>query len=516
MSDLETTLRAYVEHTIERVDAEDVLGPADGHRPRPGPRSWQRPVPVIVISALVVLLAIGGVALIGLLSGDEEAPVVAEPPPVTTAPTPETTTPPATTMVATTEAPPTTAAPSTTQPAPTTTTSTTTTTIPPVTPAHLEITWQQAPTQPAFGTYDSVGSVIEGGPGLVAVGGIPDDYGYGDGAVWTSADGVTWERTAVLGGVMTALGTDRNQFIQDVAAGPAGLVAVGWVDFETGDSDPPIWVSPDGIAWERVTGNQDAFSPGVFINAVTAGGPGYVAVGEEATETEPGHAAIWVSTDGRDWARVDQPLGEGYTESSINDVARTESGIVAVGFADPDTMWGFPAARVLAWTSQDGLDWDRAELGPEAGFVSAVAGEGGATVVVGNTADDTTAWISPDGNTWTSPSPIVSLEEELWFWSVLWDGNRLLAVGAWYPEFPTGEYPFPGSHAAVAWASDDGGSTWYDVTRLTESGEGVFSSTFDQKFAGFRDVITTGERLVAVGGTGNGSAPVWIGTWGEE
>ncbi len=441
---------------------------------------------VLAGTAAVVVFAVASLSayVIFMRSADNSPAAVIT---VTTEGTAQTTLPPTTTVPTTTSVP--------------------TTTAVPVTPVRLEMTWEQVSTQSAFGLDDVISSVIEGGPGLVAVGGAMN-AGNADAAVWTSADGVTWDRIAgpdVLGV------TVGYQMIMDVANGPMGLVAVGWVDTKFGDLDPPIWVSPDGLTWSRLTGNADAFSPGSLINAITTGGPGFVAVGI----SDVGSAAIWVSGDGKSWTRVEQPLGDGYTDSQITDILATDSGLVAVGFADPEWQH-FATGRVLAWTSQDGLTWDRSDLGSETGTVWAVAGTGDTAIAVGNTSDDSAAWISSDAKTWSPPSPIVTLAEELWFWDAVWDGDRLLVVGVWFPELRSGEPPFPGLSGPVAWASDDAGTTWHEIPISNKSDEGLFASTVDQRPSGFRDVIAFGDRFLAVGGTGNGSAPVWIGTWNEE
>jgi hypothetical protein len=498
MSDLHAQIRTYVEDTIERIDSDDVMI-AVSSQPVVGDRTARRARPAwLAAGAAVLVLLLVGVPLMLLRGG--ESMTAAQP--TTTA------------VSVTTTLPPTTEAPATTVTAATTTVPATTAV--PATPDELTVTLAQVPTQSAFGVDDVILSVTVGGPGLVAVGEAIDEGGYAtDAVVWTSADGVAWNRIVspgVFGGIPSPVtGTDANQAMLDVVDGPMGLVAVGWVDVRTGDLDPPIWVSTDGLAWSRVTGNPDAFSPGPSIETITTGGPGYVAAGSDAA----GHATIWVSPDGVAWTRIDQSLGDGYAASVITDIAQIDSGLVAVGFADPEWQQ-FPTGRPLAWTSRDGLSWDQVELGSEAGTLWAVAGTGEAALAVGNTSHNSAAWITLDGKMWSSPSPIVTLAEELWFWSALWDNDRLLVVGVWFPEYPFGEYPFPGSSAAVAWASHDAGATWYEAARISESDEGVFASTIDQRPAGFRDVIALGDGFVAVGGTGNGSAPVWIGTWTEE
>ncbi len=77
----------------------------------------------------------------------------------------------------------------------------------------------------------------------------------------------------------------------------------------------------------------------------------------------------------------------------------------------------------------------------------------------------------------------------------------------------TGRMP---AGVGVVFASDDGGRTWHEVAAFDSSVEGPYDGTVDQRPPGFRDLIAVGDGFLAVGGTGNGSAPVWYGTWTQR
>ena len=131
-----------------------------------------------------------------------------------------------------------------------------------------------------------------GGPGLVAVGwsGSWDDAVA---AVWTSPDGVTWSRVPDDG---RASDGAWNGQMWAVTAGGSGLVAVGY-DGLDGDFDAAFWTSSDGVTWSRVRDDGRA-SDGAWNGqmwAVTAGGPGLVAVGS-ARPGEDSDAAVWVTS----------------------------------------------------------------------------------------------------------------------------------------------------------------------------------------------------------------------------
>jgi hypothetical protein len=105
-----------------------------------------------------------------------------------------------------------------------------------------------------------------------------------DAAVWTSEDGIVWQRVPNDQEALSE-GTMSN-----ITAGGPGLVSVGWIGWVGGqNSDAAIWTSADGITWERIPHDEDLFG-GVEMWGVAAGGPGLVAVGSDGPD-----AAVWVS-----------------------------------------------------------------------------------------------------------------------------------------------------------------------------------------------------------------------------
>ena len=169
---------------------------------------------------------------------------------------------------------------------------------------------------------------------------------------WTSADGITWVRQPPPDGILPA----GAQQISDLAAYPGGYVAVGLVN-NNGDIDSAWWTSSDGVLWAvgtiaepgvqqmlgvavsdgvmvaagearpnagiwrgaagsgftrvdhvNLTASVGDFDPSntdarVFAWDVTAGGPGFVAVGADQTTAGASVAAVWTSADGESWNR---------------------------------------------------------------------------------------------------------------------------------------------------------------------------------------------------------------------
>ena len=83
--------------------------------------------------------------------------------------------------------------------------------------------------------------------------------------------------------------------MDSVTAGGPGLVAVGYDLFDAG-FDAAVWTSPDGVNWSRVPHNEAVFggTGTQEMNAVTAGGPGLVAVGSARLPDGDGDGAVWV------------------------------------------------------------------------------------------------------------------------------------------------------------------------------------------------------------------------------
>jgi len=497
MSDLNRTLTDRAERGTplgsarlrERVMLELA---ADASTP---PRRWvgaPRPIWAFLGAVAAILVLLGTTPLLFRMLNDE-GPVAdtTEVPVATTVPL---TTPSTTAAAITSETP-------TTSPA-------TKTTVPAI-PARLEMTWQQAPTQQAFGEDDVIESVVEGGPGLVAVGtawsdSFPEEERLMGGgrnqetAVWTSTDGLTWERVTGLEG--------QEIVLDDVVNGPGGLVGVSARDSIYGgyeQTGPPIWISPDGTSWSRVTGNKEAFGDSATISGIAAGGPGYVAVGTDghvvdATTWTP-DAAIWTSADGLTWTRVEQGLGDGYEESIVYEVALTSSGFVAVGeggdegfdaYWEGDYQQGIPrpVSNFLVWTSQDGTSWDRIDFSPGEELPQGVVTIDGTTITFGYGGD--------------LRNTLIDL-----------DGDRLATMGHLKTGYAWGQRSW-----AVVWASDDGGATWFEVARLGDptTGGGYAEDVNTGGPAGIRGITVVGDGFVAVGATGDESAPVWIGTWNED
>ena len=136
---------------------------------------------------------------------------------------------------------------------------------PPLTDARA---WRRvAHDETVFGGDDSqvMHAVTNGGPGLVAVGG---DSGLQAAAVWTSTDGAVWQRVAHD---ETVFGGDGQQLMVSVTVGGPGLVAVG---DDYGRRAAAVWTSANGLVWQRVAHDEAVFGGTGLqpMSSVTVGG----------------------------------------------------------------------------------------------------------------------------------------------------------------------------------------------------------------------------------------------------
>ena len=127
------------------------------------------------------------------------------------------------------------------------------------------------------------------GARLLAVGGLaPDpDTGAQEGAVWSSADGLTWDEVPVPR-------TVRERAIQHVAASDDTIVATDGRDLLLG--------TESGTRWDRI--RLDGAD--VRIADLASTPARLVAVGDDSQG-----AVAWTSADGRAWERsriLDRPL----------------------------------------------------------------------------------------------------------------------------------------------------------------------------------------------------------------
>ncbi len=172
--------------------------------------------------------------------------------------------------------------------------------------------------------------VVKGGPGFVGfyrAEGRP--AGLNPPTFMKSADGTHWARAS-------AAVTGR---VQDLIATPdGGALAVGWVDgLPAADGgatfDAMAWQSADGLGW---TGPA-LIATGANAMSAIVGGPGYLAIGSNTQQP-----VIWSAPDGRAWRQE----------------------MTGIGGSGPSRIFVVPGGFLItgdaaAWFSRDGRLWGR-------------------------------------------------------------------------------------------------------------------------------------------------------------
>lgn len=240
-----------------------------------------------------------------------------------------------------------------------------------------------------------------------------------------------------------------------VALASAALLVIGSLSLAAAqDAAEEGVVSPPGD-WVRAT--LPFTDAGLEIFDVTAGGPGFVAVGGgHSPGSQWASALIWVSDTGRRWQSV--PLFGDAARGAARAVTITPDGFVAVG-SDCCNTEG-TSDRGAVWLSREGIIWER--LPEEPTFASAalfgVASSPDGIVAIGCQAfmecGSGLAWTSPDGRTWSDPITMSFLPMD-----VAWTSLGWLALGA--------SEPYDG-FATVATSAD--GTTWSEPVILDVKG----------------------------------------------
>jgi hypothetical protein len=264
--------------------------------------------------------------------------------------------------------------------------------------------------------------VTHGAAGWLAVGGgataaqHPVVVGSADGKTWTALDGA-----AAFAG--------QGQVVTATAAGPAGYVIVGH-QLTGGRTVAAAWEAPGGTGWQQAAialpaaGNSQ-------LNAVTATGKGFVAVGSAGTR-----AAAWLSATGRTWSLVTVPQPAGAASAQLDFAAANGTSIAATGIEVTAAGQRVPFAAVSA---NGGTTWTLAQL------PAPPVARSGNTTVTGVTA------LAAAGSGFTATGtygPPGSQDVVIWTLAA-----RAAAGTAWTAASPEGTgLAGPGTHAITALA----------------------------------------------------------------
>ena len=150
-------------------------------------------------------------------------------------------------------------------------------------------------------------------------------------AIWTSPTGLSWTLAATHG-ITPQLPGDAVRVINKTSS---GYLAAGTGNGPgKGQHTGVIWTSRDGLTWQRATAAQLGLAaPGETvqnISYVTWRGNATVISGAVVSKTGAPHSAAWLSTNGGTaWTRLSIPADHG-AGATISGLASDGSGLIAV------------------------------------------------------------------------------------------------------------------------------------------------------------------------------------------
>ncbi|HJP89631.1 MAG TPA: hypothetical protein VJ850_11405 [Candidatus Limnocylindrales bacterium] len=261
-----------------------------------------------------------------------------------------------------------------------------------------------------------------------------------DPVAWTSPDGVTWTRHDV-----PVLGTDRTaERMTSVVATAKGFVAGGSVGSELLDRHARFWTSPDGATWTPDLDDEGTFANAEVRSIAVLGDGGLVAVGVVGSFQQPTGAVAWTSPDGLSWNRIEDPAFSGAILVSV--IGGSPHGLVAVG-SDLDRR------NAVAFTSADGLAWTRSPDEPSRqhsggyAWMTDVTVVGDQMIAVGTLQGlqrgTAISWVSKDGMSWQQAHS-APVQEGAEFYAVIPGGPGALVVG---------DFGAPDSYVPEVWQS---------------------------------------------------------------
>lgn len=341
----------------------------------------------------------------------------------------------------------------------------------------------------------------------------------GDAAVWITTDGLTWVRVAD-----PDLGGPGTQQMTGITSWDRGLVAVGSSALHDRDYDARIWLSEDGTGWRMVT-DPNLGGPGSqFINSVAAAGTGLIAVGN-SDEGGDLDVVVWTSNDGVEWERITSPDLGGPGDQVIwpfgNPVMVTDELILVSGM-DND--------HAAIWASTDGRVWSKVDASDVLGgrgehvISGLVAAGSGSVLGVGSGDLDAAVWTSVDRTTWTrTDRSVFEVPGQQQMTGVIATENGFVAVGdsVSYEEiYFLGRGAKETSDAAIWWSTDS--AHWERVDRLEELGDqhiynvGVLGSTLIAVGVDSPDPRTGGLFDAGSGSSRDVDGAVWMSKDGRS
>ena len=348
-------------------------------------------------------------------------------------------------------------------------------------------TWRLAPVQLPDGGQPPLGDVA-----TRIAGGQDGWLAEGPQAIWTSQNGLSWTLAATHGITPQQPG-DSVDVVTNTAS---GFVAAGSGNASGGGNQAVIWVSHDGVTWQRLTAAQ--------LDLTTATGTPHIisfatSRGNDTLISDGG--SVWLSTDGGSaWTPVTVPVDHG-AQDSIKGVSFDGSGLIAVR---PGVTAG-NAPDGVAYFSPNGRAWQYAgTIDPAGGWSPGVVKGGNDGFVVTGTVNSQNIYVAytstGTGTTWRPTGSLGNTSSEPLPSATVGPDSTVIAIGSTYASDVSQQAVFlkatlAGNVSPVSLAAIPGGLI----------PEVAVNSTF----------VADGEQIAV--GSANGYPAVWrresTGTW---
>ena len=270
-----------------------------------------------------------------------------------------------------------------------------------------------------------------GHPATLLAGGPGGWVAVGPQAIWTSQSGLTWTLAATHG-ISPQLPGDSVWVITKTAGGFLAAGANAGANASHGVSQAVLWTSRDGVTWQRLTAAQLGLAgTGESVQNIsyaTWHGNATMISGTVARGRTT-YDAAWLSTDdGAAWTRVTIPADHG-AGTEISGLGFDSAGFIAI--RPGRTASG--AADGIAYFSPNGLTWQySATLDPAGGWSPGVVkGSDYGFVVTGTTAEGQLVGYTSTGTgtTWLPTGPLGNATTESVVGATAAPAGTIVAVG---------------------------------------------------------------------------------------
>ncbi len=275
-------------------------------------------------------------------------------------------------------------------------------------------TWQLAPLHRPGG-----GPAPLGYPAERIAGGPHGWMAAGDNAIWTSPDGRSWTLAARHGIAPQQSGDS----IDVVSSTPGGFLAGGYGQTSAG-RQAVIWTSRDGVRWQRLSAAQ----LGLREAGLIPGNIDFATAHGTATVIADRSGGVWLSTDdGTRWTPVTVPVDHG-AQNSVSGVSFDKAGLILVrpgtAASGADDGVAYFSADGQTWQYAGTIDaaggWSPdAVKGSDYGFVA-----------TGHTKGQYVAYASTGtGSQWRPTGPLGDTTDGPGFNPALGPGGTVIAAG---------------------------------------------------------------------------------------